>query len=68
MADETRPSEKTRAAEEADARQKAEPDDMPTADEETAAERAGKPSKDVAEHHDEMAERGANQKGEGRLP
>jgi hypothetical protein len=68
MANETRPSDKTRAAEASDAKQKAEPDDMPTKEEEAAAERAGDVDPEVAEHYKEMAERGADQKGEGRLP
>ena len=64
----TRPSDETRAAEEEDARVHAEADDMPTEDEEAAAERAGKPDPSVGEHYKEMRERGADQKGEGRLP
>jgi hypothetical protein len=68
MANETRPSDKTRAAEAADAKQKAEPDDMPTNEEEAAAERAGDADPEVAEHYKEMTARGADQKGEGRLP
>jgi hypothetical protein len=67
MSDQTRPSDKTRAAEEADAKQKAEPDDMPTPGEEAAAERAGDLDPEVAEHYKEMTERGADQKGEGRV-
>jgi hypothetical protein len=66
--DGTRPSDKTRAAEDEDAQVHAEADDMPTEDEEAAAERAGKPDPEVAEHYKEMTERGADQKGEGRLP
>ena len=64
----TRPNENTRATEEEDAHQKAEADDMPTEAEEAAAERAGEVDEEVAEHYKEMAERGADQKGEGRLP
>ena len=64
----TRPSDETRAAEEEDAQVHAEADDMPTEDEEAAAERAGKPDPSVGEHYKEMRERGADQKGEGRLP
>ena len=41
---------------------------VPTAAETEAAERHGKASPDVGEHYDEMLERGARQKGEGRLP
>jgi hypothetical protein len=66
--DKTRPSDETRAAEEADAQVHAQPDDLPTPEEEAAAERAGKPSPEVAEHYEEMTERGAEQKGEGRIP
>jgi hypothetical protein len=66
--DDTRPSDKTRAAEAADAQVHAEADDMPTEGEEAAAERAGKVDPEVAEHYEEMTDRGANQKGEGRLP
>ena len=53
---------------EEDAQVHAEADDMPTEEEEAAAERAGKPDPEVAEHYKEMTERGADQKGEGRLP
>ena len=42
--------------------------EVPTAAENEAAERAGKPSASTAEHYEEMTERGANQKGEGRVP
>jgi hypothetical protein len=41
---------------------------MPTEEDEAAAERAEELDPEVAEHYEEMAERGANQKGEGRLP
>ena len=64
----TRPSGSTRDAEAADAQVHASPDDMPTPDEEEAAERAGAPSEDVKESYKDSAERGASQKGEGRLP
>ncbi len=64
----TRPNENTRATEAEDARQTAQADDMPTEAEEAAAERAGEVDEEVAEHYQEMAERGADQKGEGRLP
>jgi len=68
VADQTRPSPETRAAERADAEVEAQPDDMPTRDEEDAAERAGGPSEQTRESYEEMAERGARQKGEGRIP
>jgi hypothetical protein len=61
----TRPSGATRAEEERDARVEAGADD--TADE--SADRAPREAgKDVAEHYEEMIERGADQQGEGRLP
>jgi hypothetical protein len=64
----TRPSQTTREAEAADAQIHATPDDMPTPEEEAAAERAPAESPDVAENYEEAMERGARQKGEGRLP
>ncbi len=64
----TRPSNTTRDAEEADAQVHASPDKMPTPDEEEAAERAPAESPEVAENYEEAIERGARQKGEGRLP
>ena len=66
--DESRPTDKTREAEADDAKVHAEADDMPTPEEEAAAERAGGPDEEVSEHYKEMTERGAHQKGEGRLP
>jgi hypothetical protein len=63
----TRPSDRTREAEREDAQQHAGPDREPTGDEEKAAEGL-KVDPEVAEHYEEMAERGAEQKGEGRLP
>lgn len=50
-----------------------EPDRMPTSEEETAAERSAErlgdsgEARDVAAHYEEMARRGAEQKGEGRI-
>ena len=41
---------------------------VPTAAENEAAERHGKASPETSEHYKDMTERGANQKGEGRLP
>jgi hypothetical protein len=64
----TRPDEQTRRFEQADAAAEAAPGDMPTPDEEAAAERAGGPSASVTESYEEMAERGARQRGEGRIP
>ena len=66
--DQTRPSNETRAEEAKDANVKAEPDDQPTAEEEEAAERAEGIDEDVERNYKEATERGANQKGEGRLP
>jgi hypothetical protein len=58
MADErTRPNAKTRAAERDDAETTAHADRAPTPEEHA----------DVAEHEKEMAERGADQQGEGRI-
>jgi hypothetical protein len=65
--DRTRPDEQTREAERAEAEQHASAGRMPTAEEEAAAE-GNEPGDDVAEHEREMVERGAHQKGEGRLP
>ena len=60
----TRPSNETRAAEARDAQVTAGPDKTggPEAPDDA------KVDKDVAEHEKEMAERGVEQKGEGRLP
>jgi hypothetical protein len=63
----TKPSDATREAEREDAETKAHADREPTPDEEKLAE-GTKADPEVAEHYEEMAERGANQKGEGRLP
>jgi hypothetical protein len=67
-ADATRPNDRTRETEREDARTQAGADREPTSDEEKAAESAGELDPKVAEHYEEMAERGANQQGEGRLP
>lgn len=64
----TRPSDTTQSAEEDDARVHSAPDRMPTPDEEAAAERAGQPRPEVEEQYEEAMERGANEKGEGRVP
>jgi hypothetical protein len=63
----TRPSAETREAEHAEAHAKHESDRAPTPEEDAAAE-AQELEPDVAEHEEEMLERGANQQGEGRLP
>jgi hypothetical protein len=67
MSDPTRPTRETRDEEQADAQRSAGADREPTEDEEAAAERH-ELDPDVAEHEREMAERGARQKGEGRVP
>jgi hypothetical protein len=64
----TRPSGQTREAEEADARVHSAPDEMPSPEDDAAAERAGKESAEVDENYEDAIERGARQKGEGRLP
>ena len=61
-----RPNEKTRKTEEQDAAVKPGADRMPTEEEEKLAEQH-EVDRDVAEHAEEMYERGANQKGEGRV-
>jgi hypothetical protein len=63
----TPPSAETREAEDAEAHTKHESDRAPTPQEEAAAE-AQEVDSDVAAHEKEMLKRGANQKGEGRLP
>jgi hypothetical protein len=63
----TRPSPDTRAAEREDAQQKAGAGREPTAEEAARADET-ELDPEVAEHEREMRERGANQKGEGRLP
>jgi hypothetical protein len=63
----TRPSSETRAAERAEAAKTAGADREPTHDEEEVADSL-ELDPDVAEHEREMLERGAHQKGEGRLP
>jgi hypothetical protein len=63
----TKPSKATQEAEREDATTKAHADREPTQDEEERAESI-EADPEVAEHYEEMAERGAEQKGEGRLP
>lgn len=67
MDDRTTPSDRTRATEREDAQQPAGADRMPTPAEEAVADEL-EPDPEVARHEREMAERGANQQGEGRLP
>jgi len=64
----TRPNGATRAFEDSDAEVPAGPDEMPTAEEEDAAKRAGDVDPDVADNYEEAIERGAKQRGEGRIP
>jgi len=61
----TTPSGATRAEEERDAKVEAGADDT---DDDGADRAPEEPGEGVAEHYEEMIERGAEQKGEGRLP
>jgi hypothetical protein len=63
----TRPSRATRAAEHREATKVAAGDREPTREEEAVADEH-ELDEEVAEHYEEMTERGAGQKGEGRLP
>ncbi len=67
MDERTRPDEDTRAAEREDAETKAGADRMPTTEEAAIADDL-ELDPEVAEHEREMAERGAHQEGEGRVP
>ena len=67
MSDRTRPSAETREAEAQEAGRKPKADRPPTPEEEELAEKA-RIDDDVVAHEKEMAERGAQQKGEGRIP
>ena len=67
MTDPERPSDATRAAERAEAETRAGADRMPTEEEENVAEQQSIDD-DVREHEKDMAERGARQEGEGRIP
>ena len=62
----TRPTAKTRATERDDAQTSAHADREPTPEEARRAEELTL-DPEVAEHEQEMAERGTNQKGEGRI-
>lgn len=66
MSDPTKPSPETRAAEREEMNAPHAPDREPTSDEAAAAETL-EVDPEVAEHEKEMAERGAKQKGEGRI-
>ena len=63
----TRPSPETRAAERDEAETKAHADRSATPEEERLAETHDL-DPDTVEHEGEMLERGAHQKGEGRIP
>jgi hypothetical protein len=63
----TRPSSETRDAERAEATTPAQADREATPEEAELADR-NELDPDVAEHEREMADRGSNQKGEGRVP
>jgi len=63
----TRPNDKTRAEEDADARVEAHADTLPTPAEEAAAERSDGVDEDAARDYKEALERGARQEGEGRI-
>ena len=62
-----RPSDATTAAERAEADARAGADRPPTEDEARVAEEQSIDD-DVREHEKDMAERGARQQGEGRIP
>ena len=59
-------SDATKAADRADAQAAHEPDRMPT-DEESARAEQLEVDPNTAAHYEEMAERGAKQRGEGRV-
>ena len=69
MADkQERISNATKDAEHRDAQAEHGAPQVPTAAEREAADRHGKADPKTGEHYEEMLERGAHQKGEGRLP
>lgn len=63
-----RVSPATREADRADAKAKAGAPQVPTAAESEAADRHGPAAESTGEHYEEMVEKGADAKGEGRLP
>jgi hypothetical protein len=63
----TRPTKETRDAERNEAEMRGQADRMPTREEEEIADEL-ELDPEVSEHEREMAERGAKQKGEGRIP
>jgi hypothetical protein len=64
----SQPSDATREADERDARAAHAADRPPTKEEEKAAPDRGDLDEGVADNFEEMAERGANVKGEGEVP
>jgi hypothetical protein len=66
MTEHTKPSAETRQADRAAAQAPHDATEAPTPDEEQAAER-NTVSPGVEEHYEDMTERGARQKGEGRI-
>lgn len=66
MTDQTKPNAKTREAERAAADAEHGAPQVPTPEEERAAE-SNTVSPGVSENYQEMTERGANQQGEGRI-
>ena len=60
-------SEATKESDRRDSAKQGVADRMPTADEERAAEKLGKPDKTVAENYEEAMELGADVKGEGQI-
>jgi hypothetical protein len=71
MEDNTEPDDRTREAELAEAGKSHTADQLPTAEEEAAAEREraelDADREDVAEHYEEMTDLGAHVKGEGEI-
>ena len=67
MTDPTKPSDATREAGRTDAKREHVPDQMPSSEEEAKADTL-ELDPEVVEHEQEMAERGKNQQGEGRVP
>ncbi len=66
MTDRTKPNAETRDEEKREAQTQGKADRAPTAEEEQLAEQT-KLDPEVSEREREMAERGVNQKGEGRI-
>jgi hypothetical protein len=67
MSERTNPSRATRDEEAREAQVPPGATEVPTPEEERAAEK-NRLDPEVAEHEKEMTERGADQKGEGRIP